>query len=98
MYSAGQFLIGRGFSARQAKDERQSKVDVMILRIQTEHDVDYVGPLAGYPAGLCTMNGAKILVTSSPKFIEPKPGTFDLLHGLLTNLLAKRSSYTSLRG
>ena len=89
MYSAGQFLISRGFSARRAKDELQSQVDVMILRIQTEHDVDYVGPLAGYPAGHYSMNGGRILVTSSPTFIQPKPGEFDLLRQLLENLLGE---------
>jgi hypothetical protein len=87
--SAWQFLISIGFSGRRADDELQSQADVMILRVQREHDVSYVGPLAGYPAGLYTMNGAKILVTSSPIFIEPKPGKFDLLRQLLENLLGE---------
>jgi hypothetical protein len=87
--SARQFLISIGFSGQRDEDEVQAQADAMILRIQTEHDVVFVGPLAGHPAGLCTVNEAKILVTSSPKFIEPKPGEFQLLDRLLKNLLGE---------
>jgi hypothetical protein len=85
--SARAYLVHVGFSSERSKEERQSVVDALVVRIQTEHHVIYVGPLAGYPAGLREMNGALILVTNSPKFIEAKAGPFPMLHGLLDNLL-----------
>ena len=88
--SARAFLVKQGFSSRRADDEVQSEVDVMMIRIQTEHDVGYVGPLAGHVAGCHIMNGERILATSSPKFIEPNPGNFPVVRAILDNLLGPK--------
>ncbi len=85
--SLAQYLISLGFDPKKGDDEPQSQINAVIVRIQTEHNVDYCGPVAGYPAGLHRMNGHKILVTSSPSFIAPQPGEFPLLLQILTNLL-----------
>jgi hypothetical protein len=87
--SARDFLVKEGFSSRRAENEPQSQVDVMLVRIQTEHDVAYVGPLAGYKAGLYPMNGVQVLVSTSPVFLTPQAGEFPILRKLLENLLGQ---------
>ncbi len=87
--SVRQFLIRSGLERERADDESQSEVDAMLVRIQTEHDVEYVGGLAGYRAGIYTINHRRILVTSSPVFVEPKLGEFSVLAKLLQNLLGE---------
>ncbi|HEV2804770.1 MAG TPA: hypothetical protein VGW57_07565 [Chthoniobacterales bacterium] len=81
------YLISLGFSGRRGEGKGQAVADALLVRIQTEHHVAYVGALAGYHAGLRVMNGRQILVTDSPKFVKPQPGDFPLLLAVLTNLL-----------
>ena len=87
--SVREFLVHSGLSARRTEDAPQSQVDVTILRIQTEHHVSFVGPLAGYAAGPREMNGTQILVTTSPTWVAPVPGAFPVLSELLDNLLGE---------
>ncbi len=55
--------------------------------LQLQHDVGYAGRLAGYSAGHYTMFGRPILVTESPRIIEPKEGNWDTIRQLVEGLL-----------
>lgn len=63
-----------------------SPLDKIIIRIQTELDVDYAGPLAGWKAGIHECCGSRILVTGSAKLIQPKPGEWPILGKLFENM------------
>ncbi|MEO5914423.1 MAG: hypothetical protein ABIS50_09340 [Luteolibacter sp.] len=63
-----------------------SIVNDMILEIQRDHHVDFAGNLAGSPAGLCIQGDTRILIRSGPKFIDPIPGAWSMLQGVLENM------------
>ena len=55
---------------------------------QIERSVDYAGPLAGHKCGMFNAaDGRKLLVTSSPKLIEPKRGKWPTLRKFFEQLL-----------
>ncbi|MEY2565260.1 MAG: hypothetical protein QOH88_3453 [Verrucomicrobiota bacterium] len=80
-------LRGNGYAHKRKEGERLSGVEGQVLQIQTEHDVAYAGPLAGYSSGVIDSFGNRILVTSSPQLIEPKSGDWRTIRALFTNLL-----------
>ena len=67
-------------------EEGVSECDLALNRLQRENGIDYAAPLAGYLAGPHEMFGARLLVTSSPKLIEPVKGDFDTLKSYLETL------------
>jgi hypothetical protein len=73
-----------GYEPKKRPGEAISEVDELVLAIQTEHNVDYVGPLAGYKAGYYPE--IRALITSSPTFIDPCPGQWPVLKQLMENL------------
>ena len=48
--------------------------------------VDFAGAVGGCSEGLVTQGATRILVTSSPKFITPMPGNWDMIMGILINM------------
>ena len=50
--------------------------------------VAYAGSLAGYRAGLHEIEGRRILVTDSPRRLEPKAGEWPLIKKLIESQLA----------
>lgn len=75
-----------GFAAKPQEGERLSALDQCLNTIQLKFNVAYAGPLAGYQKGPCEMCGNRILVTSSPKLIQPQEGMFRMLDHFLQNL------------
>lgn len=68
-----------GFSPRVASDVLVSPMDDAILFTQSERNVQYAGPLAGYKRGLYTFAQMNVLVTTSPFIIEAQPGAWSVL-------------------
>ena len=64
-----------------------SHIDLVMEYIQRERHVDYAGPLAGKRVGVYDVQGRRILVTSSPRLIEPRAGEWPLLRAVLSGLL-----------
>ena len=58
-------LQRHGLNPRTQQGEYLSERDTMIDNILMTQNVDYAGQLAGYYAGLHTINNAKILVTKT---------------------------------
>jgi len=81
-------LANRGLHLKCLDGENVSQVDEFIIQLRDTHDVDYVGPLAGYTAGFQETNGHRLLVTDSPRIIEPIAGDWSTLKAVLSGLLA----------
>lgn len=64
----------------------------MLMKIQEVHGVDYAGPLAGYKRGLYEMLGSRVLVTTEPRLITPKPGSWDIFGKVLKNLFVENEA------
>ncbi len=58
-----------------------------ITRVQHERAVEYAGPLAGWRARVYEENGIRILVTDSPKLIQPQPGGCPMIDAILDRML-----------
>jgi hypothetical protein len=80
-------LRQRGVSPIVPKSSHVSPLDECLLGIQHNFDVHYSGALAGYQAGVYDMGERRILVTESPRIIEPKRGTWPKLHSFIGGLL-----------
>lgn len=64
-----------------------SELDKAVCQYQRKHDVAYAGPLAGCMQGMREISGQRILVTCSPKLIQPKAGEWPVFRQFLDNLL-----------
>ena len=90
--SARRQLVRVGVVAKRNEGELQSAVDKCLTDIQLDDCVAYAGPLAGYTQGIKTVCGQKILVTTSPKLIEPKAGDSKVLDDLIHRILGEEQS------
>lgn len=81
-------LRGQGVNPDCTRDALLSELDEALNHLQLDCGVHYAGTLAGCSKGIHESCGNRILVTSSPKLIEPKPGSFPILDKLLENLFA----------
>jgi hypothetical protein len=80
-------LKKHGISCSTEAGEYVSPLDAAIVDIQNTRNVKFAGPLAGYRRGLHTIGSTRVLVTSSPRLIEPVPGEWPTLKALLSGLL-----------
>jgi hypothetical protein len=79
-----------GYCGDTPRDKFLSEVDEIMDDIRKHSDVEYAGPLAGYKTGSYVIENRRVLVTESPRFIEPSDeGDFVVLRQLLTNLLGE---------
>ena len=84
--SVRRMLKAAGYSVK-SDGETPSEIDKLFVRIQRENDIAYAGALAGYRVGIWDVCGQRILVTSSPIFIQPKKGELPILRRLSEGLL-----------
>lgn len=84
--STKRHLKAQGFSSSVGQGDAVSSLDRCISEIQLQHNVSYAAPLAGYGAGLYDINNRRVLVTDSPRFIEPAEGNWPLLAGILEGM------------
>lgn len=66
-----------------------SELDESLIQIQDENRIFYAGALAGHFMGCHEIEGRKILVTESPRLIEPADGDWSVLETLIENLLGE---------
>lgn len=78
-----------GASSHTRKEDYLSEVDNQVTNVQLEHSICYAGPLAGYNKGAHKVEGRTVLVTDSPRLIEPKQGDWRLFKALVRNMLGK---------
>lgn len=63
--------------------------DRLLVQIQDKACVDHACPLAGRKAGVFETNGNRVLVTRSPKLVEPRPGPCVELTALFESILSQ---------
>ena len=83
-------LRQHGISAQADAKGSISPQDAAILELQQDRNVMWSGPLAGYKTGFYEMSGTRVLVTTSPRIIEPAAGDWDMLRGIIAGLLGDR--------
>ncbi len=87
--SAKSFIAEHSYSKNPAVPGTNSEVEKCIMEIQAKQNVAYVGPLAGYSAGVYPMGENQILVTDSPRFIAPKAGEWPTLDALFQGMFVE---------
>lgn len=80
-------LRGKGLSAWRREGELLSAAEKVILELQNTRDVSYAGALAGRDAGFYEEGGVRFLVTSSPRLIAPKLGSWSSISALIDGLV-----------
>ena len=80
-------LRQQGVSPRVPQDSHVSPLDERLIEVQQTCDVHYAGALAGYAAGVYNASERRILVTESPRTIEPQAGVWPTLRSFFKGLL-----------
>lgn len=75
-----------GKNAPETVGKSFSQADLVMRHLRRERNVDFAGPVAGKRVGVCDAQGRRILVTSSPRLIEPREGQWPLLRAVLSGL------------
>ncbi|MEI6391413.1 MAG: hypothetical protein WCT12_09930 [Verrucomicrobiota bacterium] len=68
------------------KSDDVSECDRCLLDIQSQQNVAYAGALAGYRAGPYSINNNSVLVTESPRLIQPASGDWPTLHTIFEGM------------
>src|SRR5882724_9926945 len=79
------YVADHGYLKRSERDAN-TEADDCLMKIQGGQNVAFVGPLAGYDAGVYQMCGDLVLVTSGPKFVAAKAGEWPMLKKLFKNM------------
>lgn len=77
-----------GLSSRAGEGMTYSPFDSFAVDLQNRLGVDYVGPIAGYAAGLHEEGEARLLVTVGPSIPTPRPGDWKTLRQVIENALS----------
>ena len=93
--SAKRYIRHLGYSSKPAEGCLTSPLDEMLMEIQTERDVAWVGPLAGYKKGPTVAFGRRILVTDEARLIEPKDGPWPSIKCLVENLFGHQTAFVN---
>ena len=81
------YLASLGFSPKPGDgDGMLSPADAVIVAIQDRRDIRYAAPLAGYRQGFYQQNGARILVTESPRLTQAQAGDWHTLQAVFEGL------------
>lgn len=80
------FIAEYGYTKAAYEFGTNSEVDRCLMDVQANQNAAYVGPLAGYDAGVYTMSGNQVLVTDSPRFLVPAAGEWPTLAALFEGM------------
>jgi hypothetical protein len=78
--------LGYGLSGKVDTGKNESAQAAALLDIQISRCVHFAGALAGYVVGPHMIGSSRVLVTSSPKVIEPVDGDWACLRQLIEGL------------
>lgn len=80
-------LKTEGIATRPADGSVCGDLDRCLVFINERRALDYAGSLAGWSAGVYQMGESRVLVKDSPRIIEPGPGDWPTVRGLVEGLL-----------
>jgi hypothetical protein len=83
--AAKNFVADYGY-LKKPEGGPNSEAEDCMMKIQSGQNVAFVGPLAGYEAGVFEMSGNLILVTDSAEFIASSPGEWTTLKKLFEGM------------
>ncbi len=83
---AKSYVAEFGFHKRTQDAQGNTPVDRAMLYLQQRNRVSYAGQLAGYTAGIHKINDSRILITDSPRIIQPQPGECATIRLLIESL------------
>src|SRR5262249_10107551 len=69
------------------KEKRSQLTSALLSEVYRSNQIDWYGKLAGYRAGLHNINGTKLLITESPKFVEAKESDWTFIRNFTYSLL-----------
>lgn len=81
-----------GINPECERGQLVSELEQALNDFQLDCAIQYAGALAGCSKGIHESCGKRILITSSPKLIEPALGSFPTLSKLLQNLFADENT------
>src|ERR1043166_1151649 len=84
--SLKRMLKKAGYNPTAGKYDPMAEVDEEVVKIQMEKRICYAGPLAGHALGAHKIEGRTVLVTDSPKLVEPVPGEWPLLSQVIQQM------------
>ena len=90
-------LKKEGLSNDTLMGENCSEIDSLIVDVQDNNRVHYMGGLAGHPIGLYEHAGHKFLVDSEATLHEPKKGEFPLLKDVFEGITGKNLNADGLK-
>ena len=64
-----------------------TEVEHALLQLQQHESVQWAGDLAGWPSGLHTISGQRVLVVTGPSLVKPKRGPWKTLRWFFESLL-----------
>lgn len=76
-----------GIFSRSSEGKSYSQADLVMRHLRYERNVAFAGPIAGKRIGVYEAQGKRMLVTSSPTLIQPKPGAWPVLHEFISGML-----------
>jgi hypothetical protein len=94
--SARRVLLARGMLKGDAN--QAGTIDAELLRIQMEHGVEYAGRLAGWKAGAYDLQQWRILITTSPRPVQPVKGEWPVFRALLDGMFVETVEYRRAKG
>lgn len=86
-------LRSNWYSQYEKTTNSLTRVEAKLLDVIMHHNVKYAGEMAGWPSGLHTICGNRVLISRGPKLIEPKRGNWPLLKSLIAGLLRDEARY-----
>lgn len=88
--SVRRLIKHRQFPHIAQKEDQVYKIEQALIELQTECNVAYAGPVAGYRQGFHEICGQRVLVTSGPRLIEAKEGKWPTLQTFFSELLGEQ--------
>ena len=85
-------LIAKGFS-NSANVEKLSPNSKALLKVMGDRTIHYAGPMAGHASGPAEVCGFRLLVTSSPRTVEPRAGKFPLWQEIIETHYGEAADY-----
>lgn len=76
--------------------ENHKGTECHLCDIRSHNYVNYIGEIAGYPPGLHTFEGSKLLVTRGPNIIPAAQGDGSFIHAFVRTLLVREGDETQL--
>lgn len=86
------YLKSRGFSEFVKNEFMVSVLESAMQKIVMEKNVHFAGQVSGFKAGVKEICGKRVLITTGPRLIEPKPGEFPTLLQMLEEMLIEEKT------